>query len=56
MAPEDEARLLRGLESGDLKQVRLVFRPSRSLALAWTNADRYWAGTLDASVPLVHDP
>jgi serine/threonine protein kinase len=50
--PSDaEQRFLLDLDSSTLDSVRLLFRPSRSLALAQPDFDRYWAGTLDITVP-----
>ncbi len=52
-APADgEARLLLDLEAGRVTIVRLVFRPSREIALEAPSFDRYWSGTADVTVPL----
>ncbi|MHC5211489.1 MAG: serine/threonine-protein kinase [Planctomycetota bacterium] len=51
--PSDaEQRILLALEAGSLKEVRLVMRPSRDLALAEPAFDSYWGGSLDLRVPV----
>jgi len=40
------------LSSGETPSVRLVFRPSRHNAIAQTDWDRYWGGTVDVVVPV----
>ena len=40
------------LELGRLDSLRLVFRPSRAVARSRPDFDRYWAGSLEATVPL----
>ncbi len=52
----DEAALLLGLDSGKVTRLRLVFRPSRDVALAQPHFDRYWGGTLDVEVPVTRGP
>jgi hypothetical protein len=54
--PSDEARVVLDLESGKQEQIRLVFRPSRDVALYSQVGDRYWGGTLDVNVPVKPGP
>ena len=49
----EQARFLLDLESGKAKEVRLLFRPSRRVALTKPDFDRFWAGTLDVTVPVL---
>jgi tRNA A-37 threonylcarbamoyl transferase component Bud32 len=49
---DGEAGLLLDLESGKLKKLRLVFKPSRKVALDEPTFDRYWGGTVDVVVPV----
>ena len=48
----DEQRLLLDLEAGRVKTLRLVFTPSRDVALAQPLFDRYWNVPLDLEVPV----
>jgi len=47
-----QQRFLLDANAGGIERVRLVFRPSRSAALEEPDFDRYWAGTLDVTVPV----
>ncbi|MHC4470183.1 MAG: serine/threonine-protein kinase [Planctomycetota bacterium] len=49
---KEEAALLLGLDAGKIRKLRLVYRPSREVALGQPHFDRYWGGTLDVIVPL----
>ena len=46
-----EARFLLDVRAGNVDEVRLVFRPSREVALNEPDFDRYWGGEVDAVVP-----
>jgi hypothetical protein len=50
--PADESTWLLALTSGGAKQVRLVFRPSRDVALGVPDFDRYWDKGLEVTVPV----
>ena len=48
----EEPQFLIDLQSGKIDFLRLVFRPSRKVALDQPEFDRYWGGTIDAEVPV----
>ena len=45
-------RIHEEVEPQDSAALRLVFRPSRAVARSRPDFDRYWAGSLEATVPL----
>ena len=45
-------RVLLGLASGTLDGLRLVFRPSREVAIDQPDFESYWGGSLDVVVPV----
>ncbi|MBI3845549.1 MAG: serine/threonine protein kinase [Planctomycetes bacterium] len=49
-----QSRFLLDLEAGRVKELRLVLRPSRDVALEQPDVERYWNGTLDVTVPVTH--
>jgi len=51
-----QQRFLLDLTAGGLETVRLVFRPSRAVALQEPPLSRYWGDTLEVTVPVSHEP
>ena len=52
MEAEQEVQLLLDLEQGRIRELRVVLESSRKVACENSTFDRYWSGTIDATVPL----